>query len=125
MPESSEERKLEISEKITHKFSKVRITSLHNLEKDEQGNHKDASITMRNVKDVYVQQEQLEHRGYHIVGTEEKEWELLNPQNLAGNTAHNGNGHGHRHDITTELHEAHSGPAAEVPLVCSVTGWHG
>src|SRR5438046_6494080 len=92
MPESSEERKLEISEKITHKFYKVRITSLHNLEKDEQGNHKDASITMRNVKDVYVQQEQLEHRGYHIVGTEEKEWELLNPQNLAGNKAHNGNG---------------------------------
>src|SRR5437588_10079886 len=101
MPESSEERKLEISEKITHKFSKVRITSLHKLEKDEQGNHKDASITMRNVKDAYVQQEQLEHRGYHIVRTEEKEWELLNPQDIARNTAHNAHapGHGHRHAI--------------------------
>src|SRR6516225_1935915 len=104
MSDFSEEKMLEISEKITAKFSKVRFATLHNVKNNEQGNHKDASITMRNGKDVYVQQELREHGGYHVVGSKEKELELLNPQNLDGNTAQNGNGH----SITAELPEVNT-----------------
>jgi cellulose synthase/poly-beta-1,6-N-acetylglucosamine synthase-like glycosyltransferase len=101
MPDFSEEKMLEISEKITPKFSKVRFASLHNMKKNELGNHRDPSISIDKVEDVYVQQELLENGGYHAVDSEEKELELLDPQNLNGSTKINVNGH----EISTELHE--------------------
>src|SRR5437588_7376198 len=99
MPDFSEEKKLEISEKNTQKFSKVRVTSLLNGKNNEQGDHRDPSITREKVQDVHVQQGMLGHGGNHVVGSEENKWQFLNPHNLVGSTAHNGHGHG----ITAEL----------------------
>jgi len=118
MPDFTEDKLLEISEKITSKFSKVRFASVQKVKKDDQEKHENSSITGGTVQDSRIQPGQTKHETHNGVTSEVHELKVLHKRSFHGNKGHNGNGHGtngtFREDNASNLPKLRVAPLADV-----------
>jgi len=95
MPEFSEDIMLEYSDLVTRKFSKVRFTSLHNVQQDEQieqyGDITTVDVEELAVLDTQGSAEQVENNGNgHHTTAEGEQLEVLDLQGIPEEVEYNG-----------------------------------